>query len=95
MIKLTVKKDGEIVTCLETDQKTIKIGRKDDNDIVLDSPTVSRQHTVITKTGKKYTVADMYSSNGTVVNHKIIDSCDLEDGAEIIISPFTINVEIS
>lgn len=94
MIKLTIMKGTEVVTVFESGESKIKLGRMAENDVVLDSPSVSRQHAVIDSKSNQYTIADMFSSNGTAVNKKLIDSCQLSSGDEVEISPFLIQVEI-
>ncbi len=44
------------------------LGRLPENDVVLDSPTLSRRHALITPEGGGYSVADLHSRNGTFVN---------------------------
>ena len=49
--------------------KSVRIGRSPDNDIVINDPTVSRNHLVITQEyNGTYTVKDLNSANGTTVN---------------------------
>lgn len=47
---------------------TITIGRDASNDVLLDSPNVSRYHAQIERVGQRYRVRDLRSSNGTFVN---------------------------
>ncbi|PMQ02115.1 MAG: forkhead-associated protein [Dictyoglomus sp. NZ13-RE01] len=50
-------------------QKEItKIGRDEENDIVLFHPTVSRFHAQIIREGENYFIEDLDSANGTFVN---------------------------
>ncbi|MGH2544477.1 MAG: FHA domain-containing protein, partial [Ardenticatenaceae bacterium] len=49
------------------------IGRQPDNDVVLDSPVVSRKHAVIMESGEGYAIRDLGSTNGTYVNRQRID----------------------
>ncbi len=44
------------------------IGRADDNDLMLEKPTVSRHHAVVTEEGDRWFVEDRGSFNGTFVN---------------------------
>ena len=46
----------------------ITIGREAGNDIVLESPQISRYHTRLTLQGGVYVVEDMGSTNGTFLN---------------------------
>jgi hypothetical protein len=45
-----------------------KIGRDEENDIVLTHPTVSRFHAKIIRDGENYFIEDLNSANGTFVN---------------------------
>ncbi len=55
-------------------QGSTTIGRLSDNDIVLDSPKVSRHHAVIVDTGTSYIIDDLRSSNGVHVRDQRIHS---------------------
>ena len=44
------------------------IGRAEDNDLVLEKPTVSRHHAVVTEEGDRWFLEDRGSFNGTFVN---------------------------
>jgi len=46
----------------------MRLGRADDNDIVLRDAQASRYHALITLTGTEYVIADLGSANGTRVN---------------------------
>jgi DNA-binding SARP family transcriptional activator len=61
-----------------------RIGRLSDNDIVLDSPNVSRHHAVIIDTGSNFVINDMRSSNGVhVQRERIRSAATLNDGDHI------------
>jgi pSer/pThr/pTyr-binding forkhead associated (FHA) protein/ABC-type multidrug transport system ATPase subunit len=50
-------------------EKTIiTIGRDETNDVVVDSPVVSRYHAQVERVGQRYRVRDLRSANGTFVN---------------------------
>ena len=55
------------------------IGRRSDNDIVLDDPSVSNQHARL-NFENKYFLTDLRSSNGTFINGKKILHAKLADG---------------
>ncbi|ASW89558.1 BTAD domain-containing putative transcriptional regulator [Mycobacterium marseillense] len=60
------------------------IGRLSDNDIVLDSPKVSRHHAVIVDTGSSYMINDLRSSNGVhVQGQRIVAAAGLRNGDRI------------
>jgi ABC-type multidrug transport system ATPase subunit/CRP-like cAMP-binding protein len=62
---------------------SFRIGRDPDNDIVLDSPLVSRHHAALERVGDSYRLRDLDSANGTSVNGVRIQVTDLSDGDEI------------
>jgi hypothetical protein len=47
---------------------TLKIGKSPDNDVVIDQPTVSRNHLVIRRQGDRFLVEDLQSTNGTFID---------------------------
>ncbi len=53
---------------LDLNRPITKIGKKEDNDLVLDEKTVSRNHVEITQTEDSYRIKDLDSTNGTFVN---------------------------
>jgi len=61
-----------------------RIGRLDDNDIVLDDNDVSRHHAVITDTGTGFVITDLRSTNGVELHGKRIrGTATLDDGDRI------------
>ncbi|GAB1814197.1 response regulator transcription factor EmbR [Mycobacterium sp. MUNTM1] len=63
---------------------TTRIGRLDDNEIVLDDTEVSRHHAVIIDTGTDFLITDMKSTNGVQVRgRRVRRSTTLEDGDHI------------
>ncbi len=67
------------------------IGRSTENDIFLDDVTVSRKHAEIVYTGKKYTVKDCGSLNGTYVDGSVKEESELHDGMELHIGKFRLH----
>ena len=63
-----------------------RIGRLDDNDIVLDDDDVSRRHAVIYDTGGSFVITDAGSANGVLVRRRLLrPSATLADGDRISI----------
>ncbi len=63
-----------------------RLGRADDNEIVLHDNRVSRYHAVITHTGAGYIVTDLGSANGTWINGlRIAQPAQLRPGDEIML----------
>ncbi|MEO8498876.1 MAG: FHA domain-containing protein, partial [Planctomycetota bacterium] len=69
--------------------KRCLLGRQSDCDVVIDADSVSRHHARILLVGRDYYVEDLNSSNGTVVNNRVIRSrVRLQDGDSIRMSQF-------
>jgi hypothetical protein len=62
---------------------TSRIGRSDDNDIVLNDPSVSRAHAVVEVAAGRVTLRDLDSTNGTFLNSRRIRAEALRDGDEL------------
>ena len=61
-----------------------RIGRRPDNDIVLDDDEVSRYHAVVIDTGGSFVISDLRSTNGVQVGgRRIRGSATLADGDHI------------
>jgi Protein of unknown function (DUF3662)/Inner membrane component of T3SS, cytoplasmic domain len=61
------------------------IGRMGDSDIVLTDPGVSRRHAEVRHEDGEFVVADLGSTNGTMVNEATIGERTLEEGDRITI----------
>ncbi|WP_118915961.1 BTAD domain-containing putative transcriptional regulator [Mycobacterium shigaense] len=74
---------------------TTRIGRLDDNDIVLDDTEVSRNHAVIAYTGTSFVITDLRSTNGVKVQRRRIrPTAVLADGDRIRIGGHEFRFEI-
>jgi pSer/pThr/pTyr-binding forkhead associated (FHA) protein len=78
-------KPGDVVT----------IGRGENNQIVINSPKISRNHARIEWSGERFTIRDLGSSNGTFINGQRVESMPfpLKDGDEITLERFPIKFE--
>ena len=63
-----------------------RIGALEDNDIVLLSNAVSRYHAEIITRGRRASIADLRSKNGTRVNGQVIQESPLRAGDRIAIA---------
>jgi diguanylate cyclase (GGDEF)-like protein len=61
----------------------VRIGRGDENDVVLHSDSVSRRHAHIETRAGKYHVVDAHSTNGTYVNDDLVQDRHLRRGDQI------------
>lgn len=65
----------------------LRLGRHQNNGIVLEDDGISRVHARIYKQDESYFVEDLRSSNGTYLNGARIDSAELVDGALVQLGP--------
>ncbi|MBC8504691.1 MAG: FHA domain-containing protein [Anaerolineales bacterium] len=75
--------DGVKVIVFDTE--SLNIGRKKDNDIIIDNPHTSRHHARIRFIDKKYVLFDLDSTVGTSVNGKRSQTTILKPGDVISI----------
>jgi len=68
--------------------RAVFVGRTDDNDIVLNDSSVSRRHAKIVKAGEEYSLSDLGSHNGTVLNGTFVQNAPLHDGDQIKIGGY-------
>jgi DNA-binding SARP family transcriptional activator len=82
--------------CYPLEAVAIGIGRRDDNDVVLDDPKVSRYHATIIDTGASFVINDLRSANGVEVAHqRIRGSATLCDGDVITIAGYQFTFELA
>lgn len=66
-------------------QKTIRVGKKEDNDFVIDDNAVSRNHFEIEMTADSFLLRDLNSTNGTMINDTRVKEAFLSPGDVISI----------
>ncbi len=71
------------------------IGRRDDNDVVIDDPAVSGHHAKIDSLGDRFVIIDLKSKNGTFVNERLVESHWLNDGDVVTIAGYALVIEFS
>ena len=84
-VNLTDARTGQTKR-IELRKEVTRIGRDPDGEVVIDTDAavVSRRHAEIHKGAEQFTIADLKSFNGTLVNdQRITDSVPLFDGDEI------------
>lgn len=65
------------------EEPPIRIGRSDDNDLVLSSPACSRHHAEIIQEGTTYKIKDLGSANGIMLDSKSLTEVILVDGRTV------------
>jgi len=85
MAKLVVKHHGAVLKEITLEKARFTIGRKPDNDLVLDDESASGHHARIVQIQAVYFIEDAGSSNGTFANGKRTDRKQLVNGDQITI----------
>lgn len=80
MPKLMLKFEAAFIREIKLDKPSFTLGRKPDNDIVLDNAAVSGHHCKMYESGGTWFVEDLNSTNGTFVNGKKTLKCGLKAG---------------
>jgi DNA-binding NtrC family response regulator len=70
----------------------LRVGRGEDNDLVLHDEAVSRHHTMIEVVGGRLILRDLDSKNGTIVNRVHIRECELRSGDVVQIGGSAVRV---
>lgn len=78
MPKLLLKFNAAVIKEIPWDKDALTIGRKPDNDIVIDNPAISGHHCKLVKQGSGFFVEDLESTNGTFLNEKRVKTSGLK-----------------
>jgi pSer/pThr/pTyr-binding forkhead associated (FHA) protein len=74
---------------------SIKVGRREDNDLTINDPAVSGHHAKIESIGSRFVLIDLQSSNGTFVNEQLVNSHWLRGSDVISIGEHTLVFELT
>lgn len=80
---------------LQSRENPVRIGRAEDNDLVIEDPLISRHHAVIIREGSDFVLRDLGSTNGTYVGARRIQARVLESGDVFRIGSSEISFEVS
>jgi hypothetical protein len=83
--QLVVIEKGKAGRAFSLTKERVIIGRLEESDLVLADPGVSRRHAEVRRRDGKYVIADLGSTNGTMVNEATIGERELEEGDRITI----------
>src|SRR5690606_5146141 len=83
-VQFEIVRNGELQGTQEFDLDAIKVGKLSSSHLRLDDPDVARIHAVIERNSDgAYTVMDLGSASGTLVNGDKITKAELRDGDTI------------
>jgi pSer/pThr/pTyr-binding forkhead associated (FHA) protein len=81
MPKITLKFKGNVLADYHLPLGcSLKIGRRNDNDIMIENLAVSSYHGKIDSAGDEFVYIDLKSKNGSFINEELVSSRWLEDG---------------
>jgi pSer/pThr/pTyr-binding forkhead associated (FHA) protein len=83
MPKLLLKFGGMVLKDIPLDKPQVAIGRKMDNDVVIDNLAVSGHHARVVEENGTYFIEDTGSTNGTFLNETKIQKQRLQTGDQI------------
>lgn len=83
--RLVMLEDGKPGRAFALEKERFSIGRLPESDVVLSDPGASRRHAEVRREDDRYVLADLGSTNGTLVNESSVRERALEDGDRITI----------
>ncbi|UGQ45831.1 FHA domain-containing protein [Massilia endophytica] len=90
MAKLIISREGNVEQTVQLTKERMTVGRRRHNDIVLDHPTVSGEHAVVTTILDDSFLEDLHSTNGTFVNGQRVAKHILQDKDVITLAKYKI-----
>ena len=93
-VKLVMFKPNGKRKDLPLTKEVMVIGRGQGCDLQVPLENVSRRHCEISISGETVKVKDLASSNGTYVNNKRVNECDLKAGDRLVVGPIVFTVQI-
>ena len=90
MPSLVFMLEGTIVKEVDLEKSRTTLGRRPNNDIVIENLTVSGEHAVFHLQGQAVEVKDLHSTNGTFVNGQPVQRQALRDGDQVIIGKYEV-----
>lgn len=86
---LVISRASQVEQVIVWDTVRIRIGRHFEQDLVLENPEISREHTLLRRDGNQYVAEDLKTANGTFVNGERIRSKVLAPNDRIQIGEWT------
>jgi hypothetical protein len=92
---LVVVRGDHTSATIQLRERTVRIGRANDNEIILNDKLASRLHAVISSTDRGHLLRDNRSRNGTYVNDRRIEEHLLQDFDEIRIGNIVLRYRLA
>ena len=87
-VRLVTYKGDDVDLAFSLPESGASIGREPGNLIQLPDPKVSKQHAFVGMSGGGWTIEDLRSTNGTLVNGARVKTARLKVGDRVGIGPF-------
>ncbi|MEN6621439.1 MAG: FHA domain-containing protein [Smithella sp.] len=95
MAKVLLKYKEAVVQEMDLNKELTTVGRKSDNDIIIDNQAVSGHHAQIKAQGDDLVIEDLNSLNGTFVNGQKVSKTELYNEDVVLIGVHTIHISSS
>jgi len=92
MARVLLKYKGTVLKEIVIDREVTTIGRKPDNDIIIDNQAVSGHHAQIIMKNNILSITDLSSLNGTYLNGQIVSQSGLYDGDVVSLGVHTLDI---
>jgi len=92
MVRVLLKYKGTVLKEIIIDREVTTIGRKPDNDIVIDNQAVSGHHAQIIMKNNILSITDLSSLNGTYLNGQVVSQSGLYDGDVVSMGVHTLDI---
>ncbi|MEZ4240350.1 MAG: FHA domain-containing protein [Myxococcota bacterium] len=93
-VEVVIKQPNHADRVVRLSEGATRMGRAEDNEIVLSDGGVSRRHAQVFVSHGEVTVEDLGSGNGTYYNGYRIQRQPVHDGDEIVVDPFVLQFKI-
>ncbi|HHO52652.1 MAG TPA: FHA domain-containing protein [Deltaproteobacteria bacterium] len=93
-VEVVIKQPNQADRVVRLQEGATRLGRAEDNEVVLSDVGVSRRHAQVYVSRGEVTVEDLGSGNGTYYNGYRVQSQPVQDGDEIVIDPFILQFRI-
>lgn len=93
-VEVIIRQPGHADRVVRLQEGSVRLGRADDNEIVLSDVGVSRRHSLINVTPSQVQIEDLGSGNGTYYRGYRVKVQTLADGDEIVIDPFVLQFKM-
>ncbi|MBA2320037.1 MAG: FHA domain-containing protein [Deltaproteobacteria bacterium] len=89
-VEIVIRRTGQPDRTARFGEGTVRVGRGDDNEIVLSDVSVSRKHAQIKISRAEVVVQDLGSGNGCYHDGKKFEARPVKHGDEVVIDPFVL-----